>query len=540
MKNNSKKGSFVKQAAILAIAGILVRILGFLYRLPLTDMLGDEGNGIYSAGFYLYNFFLVISSAGLPSAISKIVSEKISLGEYNNAKKVFRVSLIMSFTVGLFFSILMFFSAKWFSSIIKSPKSYYAILTLSPTVFIVSVMSVFRGYFQGVGTMVPTAVSQVIEQIINAIFSIYLAYILINFGVELGAAGGTAGTGIGALAGLIYIYIIFLIKRKSINLEFKNRQVGRKRVKSDKSREIVITLIKTAVPIITGTAIFSITNLIDMQMVNSRLLSSGVFSESEISALYGQLTGKYVTITTLPVSVSTALATAVLPSIASSIIKKEYKVVRQKIKTTLRITMIFSIPAAVGIGVLSDEILAFLFPNYSDGGNLLKWGAFSIIFLALCQILTGILQGIGKMQIPAKNALIGSLIKIPINYIFIAIPSINVLGAVISTTVCYIVASLLNLKALQKAVKFKINYRRILVKPIFASILMGIICKFSYSLFLLMTKSNSVSTIFSIFLAMITYILIMILIKGFNREDLKIMPMGNKIIHLLEKFNLMD
>ncbi|MDE6181728.1 MAG: polysaccharide biosynthesis protein, partial [Eubacteriales bacterium] len=491
MKNKGRKVSFIKQAAILAIASLLVRLLGFLYRLPLTDMLGDEGNGIYSAGFYLYNFFLVMSSAGLPAAISKIVSEKYSLGEYKNVKKVFTVSLIMAIIVGLFFSLLMFFSAKWFCEIIGSPKSYYTILTLSPTVFIVSVMSVFRGYFQGLGTTVPTAMSQVIEQIFNAIFSIYLAYILVGIGIEFGAAGGTSGTGIGALAGLIYIIILFFTKRKDINqsLSFETSEY---RIES--SKEIAIRVIKTAVPIITGTAIFSMTNLIDMQMVSSRLAYSGAFTETEITALYGQLTGKYVTITTLPVSISTALATAVLPSIAASVVKKEHNMVKEKISTTLRITMILSIPAAVGIGVMSDEILKLLFPNHSDGGKLLMWGSFSIIFLALCQIVTGILQGIGKMQVPAKNALIGSIIKIPINYFLIAIPFINVLGAIISTTVCYIIASILNLLELKKATNVIPDYKSILIKPTIASIIMGVICYISNKILYNLTNSNNIST----------------------------------------------
>ena len=321
------KTKFIKHAAILAVASLLVRLLGFLYRLPLTNMLGDEGNGIYSAGFYLYNFFLVMSSAGLPAAISKIVSEKIALEEYRNVKRTFRISIILSGTVGLIFAIIMFISAKFFSNLIGSPDSYYTILTLSPTVFIVSIMAVFRGYFQGLGTTVPTAISQVIEQIFNAVFSIYLAYLLVNISLPLGAAGGTMGTGIGALAGLIYILVVYINRKHYINKRL-SKKTHKYRVESNK--EIAIKIIKTAAPIIAGTAIFSMTNLIDMQMVNSRLLASKAFTEKEVTSLYGQLTGKYVTLTTLPVSISTALATAVLPSIASSMIQKDIKTVRKK------------------------------------------------------------------------------------------------------------------------------------------------------------------------------------------------------------------
>lgn len=531
------KTKFIKQAAILAIASLLVRLLGFLYRLPLTNMLGDEGNGIYSAGFYLYNFFLVMSSAGLPAAISKIVSEKVALQEYRNVKKTFKIALLLSSTVGFICSVIMFFSAKFFCKIIGSPDSYYTILTLSPTVFIVSVMSVFRGYFQGLGTTIPTALSQVIEQIFNAIFSIYLAYILIGISLPLGAAGGTMGTGIGALAGLIYIYIVYLNKKKYINKKLSKRT---HKYKTETNKQIAIKIIKTSAPIIAGTAIFSMTNLIDMQMVNSRLMASNAFTQSEITSLYGQLTGKYVTLTTLPVSISTALATAVLPSIASSMVQKDMTNVKRKIDVSLRITMIISIPAAVGMGVLADEILLLLFPNYSDGGNLLKWGALSIIFLAICQIITGILQGIGKMTTPAKNAFIGSVIKIPINYFLIAIPSINVVGAIISTTICYIVASLLNFKTLKNVTKIKPDYKGILFKPSIASIVMGVFCYFSYKGTFFITNSNTISTFFSIFVSIIVYLITLAIIGGFKKEDLSLIPMGHKIIRILEKFNLID
>lgn len=534
--NSKKKTTFVKQAAILAFAGILVRVLGFAYRLPLTDMIGDEGNGIYSAGYYLYNMFLVISSAGLPAAISKMVSEKITLGQYKNAKKIFNVSLIVAGSMGFICAVLMFIGADWFCKAINSPRSYYSILTLSPTIFIVAVMSVFRGYFQGMNTTVPTAISQIVEQIFNAFFSVYLAWVLVGMGVEFGAAGGTAGTGIGALAGLIYIGFVFCRSRKSIKEEFS---ADKNDYKINTFKEITITLIRTAVPIITGTAIFSMTNLIDMKMVNSRLAACGAFTANEIDALYGQLTGKYVTLTTLPVSISTALATAVLPSIAASMVKKEMDVVKSKIATTLRLTMIISVPAAIGIGILGDQILQLLFPRYAGGGLLLKVGAVSIIFLALSQIATGVLQGIGKMKVPAINALIGSLIKIPVNYVLIGIASINVVGAVISTTVCYIVASGLNLYALYRATGIKTDLKSVLIKPTIGSLIMGAICLGAYYLFYYIYPSNTIATLLSIVVAIFAYLFAMIAIKGFDREDLKLMPMGNKMISFLDERGLL-
>lgn len=533
MPIKTKSSSFVKQAAVLAAAGILVRIFGFIYRVPLTNMIGDEGNGIYSAGYYIYTFFLVMSSSGLPAAISKMVSEKLAVGQFKEAHRIFRVSLLAASVIGLAGSLIMFFGASWFATLIKSPRSYYTLLTLSPTIFIVAVMAVFRGYFQGMNTTVPTAVSQIVEQIFNAFFSVLLAWLLVKKSVELGAAGGTAGTGIGALAGLLFIIFIYCVVRKSI---LRRARKNSSHCVPQSNRKIALDLFKIAIPIITGTAIFSMTNLIDMQMVMSRLTFNGAFSTSEAEALYGQLTGKYVTLTTLPVSVSTALATAVLPNIAASVVRKEKEVVKNKINITLRLTMIISIPAAVGIGVLGDQILQLLFPRYPGGGILLKVGAISIIFLALSQIVTGVLQGIGKVYTPAFNALIGALFKVPLNYFLIAIPSVNVVGAVISTIVCYMVASILNLIALVRATDVVPDFSGILVKPLVSSVVMALGCYVFYNLLFMATSSNFISTIVAIIMAVIIYAVFMVIIKGLNKEDLMLMPKGSSIVKVFEKY----
>ena len=538
MSKTEKKGGFIKQAAILASAGLLVRVLGFLYRLPLTDMIGDEGNGIYSAGFYLYNMFLIMSSAGLPVAISRMVAEKLALEEYTNAKKIFRVSMITASALGFICMLIMLLFSKQFCMLIKSERSLYCIITLAPTVFIVSVMAVYRGYFQGFGTTFPTALSQLIEQIFNAVFSVFMAWYFMKTVtgdlIAWGAAGGTMGTGIGAFMGLLTLVAIFLVTRDERKRFFAD---DKKDYNIENSKTILKRLLKIAVPVITGTAIFSMTNLIDMAMVKDRLAAIGTYTDKEMDALYGLLTGKYVTLTTLPVSISTAIATAVIPSIASSLALKQHDTVQSKVDTTLRLTMMISIPAAVGLGVLGNQILMMLFPNHPEGGSLLRIGALSVIFLALSQISTGVLQGLGKVNAPAFNALWGSLAKIPVNYFLIAIPQINVAGAVISTTVCYMIASLLNFRALVKATGVKPDYVGMLVKPTAASIIMGAACAVSYKLVYMAIPKNTAATLCAVFAAMFGYMIGMIAVKGFVREDLASVPMGGKLIKFLEKIN---
>lgn len=548
-QNEILGGSFVKMAAILAAAGILVRFIGFLYRLPLTNMIGDKGNGIYATGYNIYNFFLIMSSAGLPVAISRMISEKLAYEEYSNAKKIFRVSMTVTAIISFLCAMLMigvaqviayFWNNYW--CLLPEPdidkyqlwyNSIWCLYSLSPTIFIVGIMAVFRGYFQGFSTTVPTALSQLIEQIFNAFFSVYMAWLLIDMGVEFGAAGGTTGTGIGALAGLIILLIFYFASAKKRNAVFAN---DKKDYRIEGSKEIAFNLARIAIPVITGTAIFSMTNFVDMVMVNSRLAAAG-FDGDTIQALYGQLNGKYVTLTTMPVAISTAIATAVIPSIAASMARREHKLVQSKVDTALRVTMIISIPAAAGLGALGSQILAMLFPNYPDGGSLITVGSLSVIFLALSQISTGVLQGIGKVKTPAFNALWGALTKIPVNYILIAIPGINVVGAVISTTVCYIVCSILNFRALVKATGVKPDYVGMLLKPGFSAVVMSIAALIGYYGIYGILKSNTVATLIAIIFAMGVYFITMILIKGFDREDLKMVPAGTRLIAFLERIN---
>ncbi|MEA5057673.1 MAG: polysaccharide biosynthesis protein [Anaerotignum propionicum] len=535
-----RKTSFVKQAAILATASILVRFLGFVYRVPLTNMIGDSGNGIYSAGYYIYTFLLILSSAGLPAAISKMVSERLALKEYRNAHKVFQSALIVSGTLGLIFAVLLAVFAQEVANFSNAPEGYYCILTLSPTIFVVGIMSAFRGYFQGMNTMVPTAISQIIEQVFNAFFSVYLAYLFLSYGVPtgqknipLGAAGGTMGTGIGAVAGLLVILFSYLLIRPTIKKKVKRCH----QANEESRKDTILQLLKTAWPIIAGTAVFSITNLIDMKMVMHILENTGHTHENAL-LLYGQLSGKYVTLTTLPVSISTALATAALPSIASSVKLKEFKQVRRKMNLTFRLSMIISVPAAVGIGVLGDPIIQLLFPNAKEGGTLLMVGAVSILFLALCQTATGILQGIGHIKIPVIGAVLGAIVKIILNYVLIAIPQLNVLGAVLSTTGCYLVAGVFDVIMLSRITAVKFDMMGTFLKPIAGSTVMGIASLAIYHIVNMLYPSNTLATLTSILFAVGIYGLVMLLIGGITEEDLRSLPMGTKLIGILRRFRM--
>lgn len=541
-KAKKKSGGFIKQAAILAAASLLVRFLGFVYRLPLTNMIGDQGNAIYSGGYYIYTFLLILSSAGLPAAISKLVSERIALKQYRNAHRVFQAALVVSATLGILFAVIMGLGACQLANLIGIKDSYYSLLTLCPTLVIVAIMSVFRGYFQGMHTMVPTAISQIIEQVFNAFFSVYLAWVFISVNIPegmtknipLASAGGTMGTGIGALAGLIVVIFAYCLIRSYLLWRAERCE----QPYEESKRELIGKVLQTAWPIIAGTAVFSITNLIDMSMVVNILQNTG-FTQKEAEVLYGQLSGKFVTLTTLPVTISTAIATAALPSIAASVKLREKKQVRRKMALTYRVSMIISVPAAVGISALGPQILAMLFPSASDGGMLLTVGGISIIFLALCQTSTGILQGIGHIKVPVVGAILGAITKVILNALLIRIPAINILGAVLSTTGCYLVAGVFDVIMLSRLTGTRFDFMGSFLKPVIGSVVMAAGAIGSYQLFFQLIGSNTIATLLAICVAIAVYGLVMLLIKGIVEEDLQAVPGGGKMIRLLRKLRLL-
>ena len=540
---SNKNNAFVKQAAILASAGIIARILGFAYRVPLMRIIGDRGNGIGGAGHMLFLLFLIMSSAGLPVAISKMVSERVARGRPDEAHRVFRVSLVVATLSGLFFSLVLFFGADLIVRIINQPESYYTLLALTPTVFLVSIMAVFRGYFQGLQNASPSAMSQLIEQILSAIFSILLAWLMMRivtpfeYGGEpviFGAAGAQAGKSVGALAGLAFILGYYLLKRNNIMKGISFYSVGSLETKQP-TLSITRELLGIAIPLILGTAIFSISNIIDVAMVRPRLEASGIIDPAYVEILYGQLVGKYVTITNVPVAISTAIAIAAIPSIAASIVKREQQAVNEKINTSIRLAMLITIPAAVGIGVLANPILLLLFPTQPDGGALLAVGSVSIIFLALYQILAGMLQAVGKLHIPVMAAFIGASLKIPLNFILIANPNIRIVGAVISTIVCYSVASAICWHFFTKHVKLKIDLVNTFLKPAAAALAMGVGCFVIYHVTYFITRHNAPATILAVVVGLGLYMVFLLLIRGLRKNDVQLLPKGHKLADVLER-----
>ncbi|MCL2216414.1 MAG: polysaccharide biosynthesis protein [Defluviitaleaceae bacterium] len=519
---------FVRQASILAGASVFVRLLGFAYRLPLTDLIGDEGNAYYITAYTVYTFALVLSSGTMVAAISRLTSERIAKGQYRNAHRLFKTAMGLVMSMGLVAGLIMFFGADLISQrIFNMPEVAHSVRALTPAVFFASILAVFRGYFQGMKTSVPTALSQVIEQIFKVAFSVWLAFLFLDAAfVEYAAAGAALGTAISLLPAIGVVLWLYSLISKDL----------RKRAEDDLRRDYetrsfqVASILRTAFPMIIGVGLVSLGNFLDISMATSRL--DGAFSEDEIRVLVGQFNGKFILLTTLPVSLSMALSAAVIPEITSSRVTFDDDAVRQKTNMAMRLSMIISIPAAVGLSVLADPIVALLFPAHPEGGWLLRYGAVSIVLLAMVQILTGVLQGIGHVGIPVIGMFFGVAAKIPVNYFLMAIPSINILGAVISTIVCFAVAGLLNLFFLYRFTGILPQVGSMFVKPLVASAGMGFICFGIYYLAAL-HASNSVATIAALLSGGIAYLILMVLIRGFKPRDVAALPLPRGIRRLL-------
>lgn len=528
-----RKDSFLKGALILTVAGFVVKALGALYRIPLALLIKDEGMGLYQMAYPIYLILLSISTAGLPTAISKMVSEDVALGRYRNAYRIFLVSLLVLASVGLFLTIILVAGAEMLSvRVYKNPKAYYSIVSIAPAIFFVSVMSCFRGFFQGLQDMVPSAISQVVEQIGRVVAVFILANLLLPHGVEYAAAGAAFGPVAGAIAGLLVLILVYYNRKKYL-LDQMSQDLGRV---LESFAHIIYRLFYFAIPITLGGLISPLMNMADAAIVSGRLQDAG-FSVKRATELFGQLTGMAAPLVNLPVVATTALSASLVPAIAESMALNDREMIASRAETGMRLRIIFGLPAAVGMFVLAEPITVLLYKNAEAGVSLelLSWG---VVFLALTQTTTGILQGIGKTMIPVRNMLVGAVIKVVINYILTGIPSINIKGAALGTVVGYLVPSLLNASQVVKWTNLKVNLNYMLFKPALAAAVMGAGVKLVHGQFMLFGLSQNKATIFAIALGVIIYSLVLLLIGGLKQNDLRVLPGGNKLVLILQKFGV--
>lgn len=533
-----RKNSLVLQGSILAIAALIVRLIGFFYRIPLVDILLDEGNGYYTSAFIIYTFFLMVSTYGFPAAISKMTSEKFAEKRYREAHNIFRSALFLAILLGSMFSLVLWFGSDTLAIISGGSKnSSLAIQATVPALFFFSILSVYRGYFQGMNTMVPTAISQIFEQIFNAGFSLLLAILLVKKGLAYGAAGSVLGTGIGALSALLFIMFIYSIT---------HRKIIKKNLLKDKTNYIKKSMFRywkqifmVSVPIVIGTAIFNFTSVIDMFMFKRAIIFHGntvQFAES----LFGVYTTKNQLLINLPVTIAAALSMASIPSISASVIQKNIKEVRNKVESAIRATILVVIPATVGEFVMAGPIIHMLFRkgDLELATNLLQIASISIIFFGLSTVSVGLLQGLGKLRMQIWTASIALILKVIFNVLLLFVFNMNIYGAVIANNLFSIVYSLLNIYMVHRYIPLRMDFHHTIIKPLIAAIFMGITCFLMYYLLGILSVNPILATLIAIIIGIIIYSILLLKLKGISEKEIIDFPKGVKILKVLKRLRL--
>lgn len=510
----NKTGSFLRGALVLSIAGAISKLLGAIYRIPLARLLGGEGMGLYQMAYPIYTTILALATAGVPVAISVLVSRKETQGYTGDSRKIFRVSIVILLLVGLLLTLLVMKAAHFIANtVLHEPRTYYPILAIAPAIFFSSVMSVFRGYFQGHQWMIPTAVSQVIEQLFRVTAVVLLAFILFPRGLEYAAAGATFGAVVGGVAGLI-VLIIFYIKYRIKEAT----QPGPLLYSGDRSAQMARELIRLAIPVSFGAVVLPLVQVLDAVIVPGRLMAIN-YTTSQATAMFGQLSGMAAVLISLPTVITISISTSMVPAISEALAQKDRRLLNDRLNYGLRAGMIVSFPCAAGLYVLAFQICDLLYAT-PEAGIPLEILAFSTITLAAFQLSAAGLQGIGRPEIGMRNLVITGVLKTFFNYTLTAIPMLNIRGAAIGTLAAFAIGSLLNITYLNKLTGVKYEVGRML-KLLLISTIMGISVKLCYGLLVANGLVSGWGTLVAIAVGVGIYAILLLIFKEFEIDMLK-------------------
>lgn len=541
-------GGFLVQGSLLAAAGILVRIIGLAYRIPMQNKIGSEGMGIYSSAYYVYNIMLLLSSYSMPLAVSKLVSARLAKGQHKNAFRIFKSALVFSLISGGLASLITYFGAGFFANILlNEPGVTYALRVLAPTIFVMAFLGALRGFFQGHGTMIPTAVSQILEQIVNAAVSIIAAYMLFDLGASIdlaegteglaaayGAAGGTLGTAMGALTALIFCALVLLAYRRTLQ-----RKIARDRTKAVESyRDITRLLIITIVPVIISGTVYNISNLIDNSIYGYYM--SFIGSSAIYMTNWGVYSGQYYLLINVPIAISNSLASSMLPSLTASVTSGNNDEVLKKIGMTIRFSMIIAIPSAIGLTVLGGPIVRMLFNADTElGGSMLLCGSLAVVFFSLSTIGNGILQGLNRMSVPVKNAAVSLAVHVAALFVLLYGFRTGIYGIVFANMIFGLMMCILNGFSIAKYSGYTQEVKKTFLLPGLAALIMGAVTYGFYRLMLMISSSNTLSCLLAIIVAVAVYFVLLIVLKGVEEDELYDMPMGGRIVRIARRLRLM-
>ena len=526
MEKNTTK-NLIKQGSILVASSLLVRIMGLLYRIPITNLWGDQGLGTYGDAYQVYSFFLVFACFSIPAMMSKMRGERLATGQVANASKVFRCAMILVGSIGLFCMFLMWFGCHWIAvNLYNNPDAAEGIRYLGPTIWIVSIMSVVRGYFQGMNNMKPTAISEVIEGFLHAVFSVVLAFTMFSLGMNWSVTGGILGTGIGALGGLLYLVLCYIRYQRKNGIGS-----GEFRKATESSSHIYRQMLQLMIPIVLASTIFSLKSMLDASLFGKLMIAKG-YEQEVVVAMRGIYTGKFVVLINLPISIGDSLGAASVPSVAASQAMGRYDELKERICSVVKTVLIVAVPCAFGLAVMGKPVLKMLFPSSYLGGELFWVGSFAVVFYCINHVATGILQGLNKPQIPMRHAFVGVVISSLLNVFFVSVLDLNIYSLPLNTLVFSGLLMFLNMRSAVKLCKVKVNFWTMSQIPLLCGGIMAIVCLLVYTLLYALLGSNLCATMVSVGIGVIVYFVLMVNLKGITNQDMDNLPMGHYLRYL--------
>ncbi len=540
MDDKTSGKHIIKQGTILAAASVISRIIGMLYRSPMAAVIGDKGNGLYSFAFEIYSIALILSSYSMPLAVSKLLSARFAKKEYKNADKIYKFAYIFAAVSGMVMALILFFGAGTIERLSGHEGLALPLKVLAPTVFVVALAGTIRGFFQSRNTMMPTAVSQLAEQIINAIVSIVAAVILVRFAANefdkarYGAAGGTIGTLFGALSSLMFLIFLFVIYKPRMKKHLSHDKVG----VTVSNEEVLKLIVATIVPVILSQTVYQSIGVVDGFMFGN------LYKGSDSTALYGIYSSKYRLMVNVPNAISSALASSMIPSLVSLYTLKNFVEFRARLKTSVKFNMIIAFPCAFGISALSGMIMKLLFPTTDTviSGRMLMYGSVAVLSYALSTVTNAALQGMDRMRLPVRHAAISLLIHIPLMVILLKFTKLGAHALVIGNIIYPLIVCALNWASVARYANYRQEVKTTFIIPLLASSVMWIE---TFCLSRLMAKvlpvnyvTNALITIICIVNACLVYFIMLFVLKGVTREELKEFPMGGRMAKFADKLKI--
>ena len=527
-----KKQTFMNGVLVIMISQIAIKVMGFIYRIILTNFpqFSNEGNSYYGSGFQIYTLILAIATMGIPNTMSKLVSEKMAIGDKRGAHRIFRTAMALFTFIAVCFSLMLFFGAEFISTnILNNPGVKYTLMALSPAIIFVAMSAVLRGYFVGMQNMMEYSKAQVLEQIINSVFSVIFVWMLLGTdSPEIMAAGSTLATTVATSSAFLYLLLYYHRNKKGIWNEIRLSE----KFAIEPRKKILKKLIAYVVPISLGSVVAALAGVIDVATVVDGLQKAGQTLQ-EANENFGIIVGKVDILNSVPMSINVAFSVALVPFVSAAIAKHKKKEAVDKINFSLKVSSIISLPCTFGMFLLAEPIFELIFPNSPNGYELLQIQCWQLIFAVVAQTVYGSLQGLGKLYVPGVSLIIGAIAKYIINVTLI--PVYGEVIAVISSVVYNVLSCSIAFIALFRTLKEKPNIKEILLKPLFATLAMSVVVIASYYLLPYVHVTGNWNTILTIGIAVIAYVIFTLKFKVLSPEELEQIPYGNKICKVKRK-----